>query len=103
MNDCRYGVSPVNYPDPDPGQRIHGRQGHREYACCRLEQVQETVASSEKYRPPIFTKKTNRRHVNRDGPCRPSVCYRRGERKTRGTNIETDTTWVDLHRKAIFE
>ena len=18
MNDCRYGVSPVNYPDPDP-------------------------------------------------------------------------------------
>ena len=19
MSDCRYGVSPVNYPDPDPG------------------------------------------------------------------------------------
>ena len=21
MSDCRYGVSPVNYPDPDPGQK----------------------------------------------------------------------------------
>ena len=20
MSDCRFGVSPVNYPDPDPGQ-----------------------------------------------------------------------------------
>ena len=19
MSDCRYGVSPINYPDPDPG------------------------------------------------------------------------------------
>ena len=23
MSDCRFGVSPVNYPDPDPGQMIH--------------------------------------------------------------------------------
>ena len=27
MSDCRFGVSPVNYPDPDPGRfaRFHVR------------------------------------------------------------------------------
>ena len=25
MSDCRFGVSPVNYPDPDPG-RIRGNK-----------------------------------------------------------------------------
>ena len=22
MSDCRFGVSPVNYPDPDPEQKV---------------------------------------------------------------------------------
>ena len=22
MSDCRFGVSPVNYPDPDPGPKM---------------------------------------------------------------------------------
>ena len=22
MSDCRFGVSPVNYPDPDPGHEL---------------------------------------------------------------------------------
>ena len=22
MSDCRFGVSPVNYPDPDPGAAV---------------------------------------------------------------------------------
>ena len=22
MSDCRFGVSPVNYPDPDPGTSV---------------------------------------------------------------------------------
>ena len=25
MSDCRFGVSPVNYPDPDPDQPAHSR------------------------------------------------------------------------------
>ena len=25
MSDCRFGVSPVNYPDPDPVGRYVGR------------------------------------------------------------------------------
>ena len=32
MSDCRFGVSPVNYPDPDPERkhyayRVHFRKG----------------------------------------------------------------------------
>ena len=23
MSDCRFGVSPVNYPDPDPDSQVH--------------------------------------------------------------------------------
>ena len=27
MSDCRFGVSPVNYPDPDPGRGGELRRG----------------------------------------------------------------------------
>ena len=30
MSDCRFGVSPVNYPDPDPGRTVQlAFRGHR--------------------------------------------------------------------------
>ena len=30
MSDCRYGVSPVNYPDPDPDRKSTGwEEGER--------------------------------------------------------------------------
>ena len=35
MNDCRFGVSPVNYPDPDPDRVRNSEMNmlHRNLAC----------------------------------------------------------------------
>ena len=34
MSDCRFGVSPVNYPDPDPGRSAEVLQSARR-SCTR--------------------------------------------------------------------
>ena len=36
-------------------QRLHSQQNHWEYACCRLEQVQDTMGKSAKHRLSIFS------------------------------------------------
>ena len=33
MSDCRFGVSPINYPDPDPDPDMTGNVLHREMKC----------------------------------------------------------------------
>ena len=55
MNDCRFGVSPVIYPDPDPGSRLHTRRTG--LACCYITLdpdqhetlLQKTLASMMSY------------------------------------------------------
>ena len=48
MSDCRFGVSPVNYPDPDPDPDDSSRKIHYHSADnrekCNLEYVKKDVS-----------------------------------------------------------
>ena len=33
MSDCRFGVSPVNYPDPDPDSEWSNKSGVATFCC----------------------------------------------------------------------
>ena len=45
MSDCRFGVSPVNYPDPDPDttpSTIIDKLGQVESNLCKCGQIENT-------------------------------------------------------------
>ena len=45
MNDCRFGVSPVNYPDPDPD--VTGSTVHDEFKTLARQNKNKCCAPSE--------------------------------------------------------